>query len=390
MSMSESLSAPEAACESSASGHPLELIPVFRRWPRSFLRDVIYTGIWNTLFAIAFTGLALVFDVRVPMMQLFRMNFVFAQCIGYPVHGMFLVGDRLFPGIRHRSILVRMIYYAAVPILGVIAGYVLGTLIIGLPEFRGWMLTARGIASVVALSLVITAILLMIFLPRERAARIEAAMAREQARLAASERETTEARIKLLEAQVEPHFLYNTMAHVVSLIDTDPATAKGMLERLIALLRRPRPPPETAAARCRRRSTTCARTSTCSPCGWDRGLPGRSTSPPDWRRSPLPPMLLQPVVENAIKHGLEPKVDGGNVAVSARRDAGRLVLTIADTGMGFPRAAQHRFDGSRPRQPARPSGGALRRRGDADHRGQRAGRRARHDCAAAPRRHMSR
>ncbi len=46
-------------------------------------------------------------------------------------------------------------------------------------------------------------------------------------------------------------------------------------------------------------------------------------------------MLLQPVVENAIKHGLEPKVDGGNVAVSARRDAGRLVLTIADTGMGF-------------------------------------------------------
>ena len=49
----------------------------------------------------------------------------------------------------------------------------------------------------------------------------------------------------------------------------------------------------------------------------------------------VPPMLLQPVVENAIKHGLEPKVEGGKVALVARRDGGRLVLTVTDTGMGF-------------------------------------------------------
>jgi sensor histidine kinase YesM len=49
----------------------------------------------------------------------------------------------------------------------------------------------------------------------------------------------------------------------------------------------------------------------------------------------MPPMLLQPVVENAIKHGLEPKVEGGNVAIAARREEGRLLLTVSDTGLGF-------------------------------------------------------
>ena len=245
-------------------------------------------------------------------------------------------------------------------------------------------MTARGIGSVLALSLVITAILLMIFLPRERAARAEAAMAREQARLAASERETTEARMQLLEAQVEPHFLYNTMAHVVSLIDTDPASAKRMLERLIALLR------STATAG-NGGGTLQAQVDHLRAyldllaLRMGPRLTWTIDVPPELARLPLPPMLLQPVVENAIKHGLEPKVDGGNVAVSARRDAGVLVLTIVGYRHGLSRAAQHEFDGPGPRQLARPSGGAVWQRGERDHRGQCAGRRARHDCAAAAR-----
>ena len=61
--------------------------------------------------------------------------------------------------------------------------------------------------------------------------------------------------------------------------------------------------------------------------------------PADLRELPVPPLLLQPLVENAIKHGLEPKVEGGRIEVSARRDAGQLRLTVRDTGVGLARAA---------------------------------------------------
>src|SRR5688572_17448617 len=57
--------------------------------------------------------------------------------------------------------------------------------------------------------------------------------------------------------------------------------------------------------------------------------------PPDLAGFALPPMLLQPVVENAIRHGLEPKVEGGEVTVAARRDSAQVKIEIADTGMGF-------------------------------------------------------
>jgi sensor histidine kinase YesM len=335
MTMSESLrQTTVTGCEPEFSRHPLEVIPIFRRWPRSFARNVVYTGIWNTLFAVGFTVLVLWFDSYPPLLDVFKTNFVFAQCIGYPIHGLFALGDRLFPDIHRRSMLIRTIYYAALPILGVMAGYLLGTYIIGLPQFRGWLMTTRGVISVVSLSLVITAILLMIFLPRERAARAEAAMAREQAQLAAAEKQIAQARMQLLEAQIEPHFLYNTMAHVVSLIDEDPATAKRMLERLIALLRSTagseagggtlqaqvdhlRAYLDILALRMGPRLT------------WTLDVPA------DIARTPIPPMLLQPVVENAIKHGLEPKVEGGTVSVVARRDGDRIVLTVADTGLGF-------------------------------------------------------
>ena len=57
--------------------------------------------------------------------------------------------------------------------------------------------------------------------------------------------------------------------------------------------------------------------------------------PPDLQAFSLPPMLLQPVVENAIRHGLEPKVEGGEVTLRARRDGASVAVEIADTGIGF-------------------------------------------------------
>jgi sensor histidine kinase YesM len=147
------------------------------------------------------------------------------------------------------------------------------------------------------------------------------------------------ARMKLLEAQVEPHFLYNTLANVVSLIDTEPGAAKRMIEGLIALLR----------------ATASAATGTATLGGqldllrsYLEILELRMGARLRWRIDVpqvlcalrVPPMLLQPIVENAVKHGLEPNVQGGEIVVTARREGAKLVLTVADTGRGFRATAQ--------------------------------------------------
>jgi sensor histidine kinase YesM len=57
--------------------------------------------------------------------------------------------------------------------------------------------------------------------------------------------------------------------------------------------------------------------------------------PDELRKQRIPPMLLQPLIENAIKHGLEPKVDGGRIDIKAERKDAKLLLTVADTGLGM-------------------------------------------------------
>jgi sensor histidine kinase YesM len=263
-----------------------------------------------------------------------RQVFVLAQSIGFSIHGLFVVGDLVVPQVHRASTAARTLYYAATSIAGVFIGYWIGAELLGMADFRRWMFTPRGAMVVIALSVIITCILMAIFLQRERAARAEAAMAQEQARVAAAERETATARFKLLEAQVEPHFLYNTLAHVVSLIDGEPATARHMVERLIELLR------ATAAAP--QGGGTLAEQLT-----WLRAylellelrmggrLAWRIDVPQELMMLQVPPMVLQPVVENAIKHGLEPKIDGGRIDISARREGDAVRLTVRDSGLGF-------------------------------------------------------
>ncbi len=139
--------------------------------------------------------------------------------------------------------------------------------------------------------------------------------------------------MQLLEAQIEPHFLYNTLAHVVSLVDGEPALAKRMLHRLIDLLR-------ATAAGAQRASTVDTQLEHLRAyleliaMRMGPRLAWSIEAAPDVRAIAIPPMLLQPVVENAIKHGLEPKVEGGRVDIAVTRGSGTLVLAVTDTGLG--------------------------------------------------------
>ena len=154
-------------------------------------------------------------------------------------------------------------------------------------------------------------------------------------RIADSERAAVEARLQLLQAQIEPHFLFNTLANLQALIGVDPPRAQEMLRHLDGYLR-------ATLATTRNDWDTLAQEFALLKAYLEilairmgPRLAFELDLPQALADAQLPPMLLQPLVENAIRHGLEPKVEGGLVRVSAREEKKQVILTIEDTGRGF-------------------------------------------------------
>ncbi len=154
-------------------------------------------------------------------------------------------------------------------------------------------------------------------------------------RQTSTEKELTVAKLSLLHAQVEPHFLYNTLASAQVLTRTDPMRADQMLGYLIAYLRdslpRTEESPSTLGEELER---THAYLEILRIRMGDR-LRVQIEVPEALKAVPVPPMMLQTLVENAIKHGLEPVPGGGTIWIIARESDGRVAITVADDGRGF-------------------------------------------------------
>lgn len=150
----------------------------------------------------------------------------------------------------------------------------------------------------------------------------------------AMQAQAAEARLRLLQAQIEPHFLFNTLANIESLLDADPARARAMLEAFSDHLR-------AGMGQLRVEETTLGAELEMA-ASYLRLLQIRMgarlrfavEAGRDARAALLPPLLVQPLVENAIRHGLEPKVAGGEVRIVADVDAGRLRIRVLDDGLG--------------------------------------------------------
>ena len=208
---------PRDSCE--RSGHPLETIAFFRRFRPSVGRDLAYTFIWNMGFVVAFSILAMLFDPEARLTRVLWVNFVIANCIGYLIHLGFSLSHRLLgDSLRNMSFAMRTTYYSAICVAGVFGGYWLGFTLLSWQTERQWIMSAQGAISILLLSLMISGILATVFYARERQAKAEADFQGERARVAAAEHSTKVAELKLLQAQVEPHFLYNTLANVISLM----------------------------------------------------------------------------------------------------------------------------------------------------------------------------
>ena len=297
--------------------------------------NVAWTLVFAVLCALGFTLLNIALNAGSASTALatwprwFRVNLVISLSITLSIRLLFLVAARLVgqQTLRDWGNVRRSVYFLVVPCVGVAIGWPIGMyLALGIDVRDLFSLDhPDAIIATVALSILITFLFAQFFAMKSRQIR--------------AENQATEARLRLLQAQIEPHFLFNTLANVVSLMDDDTARAKAMLETFVDYLRASLhgfghgahtlgDEIDLVEAYMRIVKMRMA----------DR-LRYEIDVPVELRSRALPPLTLQPLVENAIVHGLEPQIRGGTIRIGAALDRGSLVLTVEDDGAGLDNAA---------------------------------------------------
>ncbi|HTI45040.1 MAG TPA: histidine kinase [Casimicrobiaceae bacterium] len=186
------------------------------------------------------------------------------------------------------------------------------------------------------LMFVVASVIIKIIAGGKRRAELSADEATQRAHTEQLQRTVVEARMEALQAQIEPHFLFNTLASIDQLIRTDPPRASKMQQSLIRYLRSAMPQMREG-----RRPTLGQQVGLCTAfleimaVRMEDRLQVVINVPEGLKSAVFPSMMLQTLVENAIKHGLEPKTEGGRVEIRAEVVDGQLAVHVLDTGLGF-------------------------------------------------------
>ncbi|MDX2219046.1 MAG: histidine kinase [Burkholderiales bacterium] len=196
-------------------------------------------------------------------------------------------------------------------------------------------LTFGAILIIIFIPLFIMAVIAKFFIDRARAAQRVAEEKKQEADFHAMTRQVTEARLMALQAQVEPHFLYNTLANVQALTEADPPLASKMVEHLIQYLRAALPKMRETTSTVGQEMDLVRAYLNILKIRMGARLEFAINLPDDVAKLPFPPLMLPSLIENAIKHGLEPQREGGRIDITASRLAGLISIEVKDTGRGF-------------------------------------------------------
>ena len=262
----------------------------------------------------------------------FSHNFWFSQCVGISICSFVLFAFYLL------APETRLGHFLTVA-LGVTVGVTIGVLIGGYVTNDYHMVPAEGAFSsflrVALVALLFGAVISYFFISKEhmRLSKMEAD--EERIKRLTTEKQMAQTRLGLLQAQIEPHFLFNTLANVRSLMESNPEQAKETLEDFIAYLRSSLPKTRSSLNTLNEEMELIKSYLKIFKVRMGPRLKFEINLPEELAGVLLPPMLLQPLVENALKHGLEPKEEGGSIKVSAERQGETLVLKVSDTGLGL-------------------------------------------------------
>ena len=290
-----------------------------------YAREAVLVVIGNALIAAGLTA--------VGMGKGLGENLVFSEAIGLSI--MLLLHIGRFRLQRRNALTAPRL--AVVMVVAIVAGAAIGRLIAGvlLGLDLSKTFAAKDIATTGWIALVATLLVTWYGWSRARIAGLSAEVARTAWLQEAAEKTALRARLQALQAQIEPHFLFNTLATLDSLIVSNPPRARELLLSLNRFLRATleasRSESETLADQFAVLDSMLA----VHAMRLGPRLVYSLDLPADCANLAVPPMLLQPLVENALKHGIQVAVAGGQIDVKARRAGQHVELTVTDTGPGF-------------------------------------------------------
>lgn len=263
----------------------------------------------------------------VPGLETYPRLMVFSECVGLTMVAAALLLRRA----RYFSRLASSMRWVLTGLVAIPVGYFLGHqiafLLLGEPM---QMVGDRAISAIpILFTILVGGLGLYHYATREQLAS-EAASRSEAQRLA------VESQLRLLRAQLEPHMLFNTLANVRSLVREDGNRAEAMIDQLIVYLRSALVASQTEQVALAKEFAQVRAYLEIMSLRMGPRLTYRLDLPAALEGTLVPPMLLQPLVENAIKHGLEPKVGAGCIEVTARADGAAIELRVSDTGLGLP------------------------------------------------------
>ncbi len=300
------------------TAHPAQCGSAF--W-RALGKELLLVVFFNVLIAAFLTVLTEI-DLRA--------NVIFAQSIGLSIFTLVHIFAYLHPsplgGVNVR--------FFAVP-LGAICGIVIGSLFTDIALIDVFVTHPRTVVVSFSAALVFGAIISYYFYSRGALLQSQTALQAENIKRLDQERRLTETQLKLLQAQIEPHFLFNTLSNVVGLIETDPQRARRMLEHFTDYLRSSLQRTRVAQTTLDEELALVTAYLEIQALRMGARLRYHIDVAAALRGLALPPLLIQPLVENAVKHGLEPKIDGGAVQISAHAAGDALIIQVIDTGLGL-------------------------------------------------------
>jgi signal transduction histidine kinase len=326
--------------------HPLDFLPFSERWPRSTLRSIAMTSVWSMVMGLIISAIQIMYFRHGRLVDIVLPTIVIGNIVGFTVHGGLVCIGVLLRGWPYRQKgLVRSVYYVFLVSALAVLGIALGNAVLQGRNPLHYVDNLAFLANVWPFALAMALLMLVMTTAGQRRAQAEVQRLRQREEMTATAQLLAEARLRALQAQIEPHFLYNTLANVVSLIESQPIQARHMLERFIDFLRASLDASRAESATVGAELDLAAAYLDVLTVRMGKRLRYRIDADDAARATRIAPMLLQPLVENAVMHGLEPKIDGGTVVLRAHVDHAGLVIEIGDDGVGIGNA------------PPRPGGG---------------------------------